>query len=265
MQYLDHGLSTTKIMYEKFQMAKALITPKSLTKTIENSLNMTRLLIKTNNFYVKTAFAYFDYREDSSKENKKVLEELYNQLIATRENFMNAPGFGYRLFGVDQLIKNVHQALLDFKFAVNQLKKAPTTDRLELTIEEQQLIYKQILQKYTDQAEKFLHFEAAIDGRDILILKGDEYWIEHLRWDAPQVIDCRFLQKLPSEGFTVIPDNIKSRPMHPFVLQQPDKENNYTAKIYLYDKPGGFGRMKFDLYYIPKPPNELGLGNLWQD
>ena len=42
-------------------------------------------------------------------------------------------------------------------------------------------------------------------------------------------------------------------------------ENNYTAKIYLYDKPGGFGRMKFDLYYIPKPPNELGLGNLWQD
>jgi hypothetical protein len=51
--------------------------------------------------------------------------------------------------------------------------------------------------------------------------------------------------------------------MAPFVLQQPNQENDFTTKIYLYDKPGGFGIVTFDLYYIPKSPQELGLDIPW--
>ena len=51
--------------------------------------------------------------------------------------------------------------------------------------------------------------------------------------------------------------------MHPFILEQPAKDNDYTVKVYLYDKPGGDGIMKFDLYYIPKTPDQLGIQIPW--
>ena len=53
--------------------------------------------------------------------------------------------------------------------------------------------------------------------------------------------------------------------MHLFVLEQPREENNYTVKIYLYDAPGGYGWFKFDLFYIEKCPEELGLKIPWQN
>ena len=240
-----------------------MIADSKLAQKIENALNMTRLLIQTNNLYVKSAFAYFEYRENPSEKKKKNLVEVGQELIRTKIEFKNAPGFGYRLYGVEQLLKNVKHALVDLIDAENKLAQAPTREELERTISEQQKLYKQILKKYKNDAIKFLHLEAEIDGRDILILKGNEYKIEHLRWDHPHVKQSHFFKKLPEKIVTIIPNDIESRPMHPFVLQQPNKENNYTAKIYLYDKPGGFGIVNFDLFYIPKSLEELGLKISW--
>ena len=73
------------------------------------------------------------------------------------------------------------------------------------------------------------------------------------------------INALPDHAVTVIPKDIQSRPMHPFVLEQPTAKNNYTAKIYLYDVPGGRDWMNFDLYYIPKSPSELGLDIPWNN
>ena len=50
--------------------------------------------------------------------------------------------------------------------------------------------------------------------------------------------------------------------MHPFVLEQPTVDNDYTVRLYLDDLPGGKDWMKFKLYYIPKKPAELGLPQL---
>ncbi len=181
-----------------------------------------------------------------------------------REDFCNTPGFGYRLFGVDQLLVNVKQALTDIEAAKSKLQHAPTRDQLEQTINQQQLLYKKILTEHADQAVKFFHCDVMIDGRDILALRGEQYKIEHLRWDGPQIRDCHFVQALPESPVTVIPLDIDSRPMHPFILEQPTADNDYTAKVYLYDKPGGHGLMEFDLYYIPKSPKELGLVIPWE-
>lgn len=71
--------------------------------------------------------------------------------------------------------------------------------------------------------------------------------------------DYEILNPLPEKVVTVIPKDIESRPMHPLILEQPSMENNYTVKIYLYDVPGSAGWCKFDLYYIPKNPEVLGL------
>ncbi len=261
---LDHGLQTAETMVEKFQSTKLLIADSKLAQKIENALHMTKLLILTNNLYVKTSFAYFEYRENPSLHKKNTLKNYYKQLIQTRENFKNASGFGYRLFGVNQLLKNTEQVLANLNETEQRLEILPTRDELEQTITEQQQSYKQILERYKKEAVKYLHFEVEIDGRDILIIKDNEYKIEHLRWDGPSVKQCQFVGKLPQKAITIIPKDIESRPMHPFVLQQPNKENGYTTKIYLYDKPGGFGIVNFDLYYIPKKPGELGLKNSWE-
>ena len=256
---LDHGLSTARKMVEMYKSTKPLIQDNNFAQTVENSLNMTRLLIETNNLYVKTAFAYFEYRENPTLAKKDTLSKYFSQLVTARNNFINAPGFGYKLFGVNQLLKNVELALKDLAQAEQHLEKAPTRKELESTVAHQQQLYKQILQKHSDEAIKFLHFEAEIDGRDILIIRDDKYEIEHLRWDGPAVRECRFIEKLPQKVVTVIPKDIESRPMHPFILQQPGEENDYTVKVYLYDAPGGYGIVKFDLYFISKRPEELGL------
>ncbi|MFC1794812.1 DUF4838 domain-containing protein, partial [Planctomycetota bacterium] len=251
---LDHGLKTSEIMVDKFKSTESLIADSNIALKIKNALNMTRLLIHTNNLYVKTAFAYFEYRENPLPHQRNILNEFYKQLIQARDKFKTAPGFGYRLFGVNQILKNTEQVLTNLDKTEQRLEILPTREELEQTITEEQQSYKQILERYKKDAIKYMHFEVEIDGRDILIIKDNEYQIEHLRWDGPSVKQCQFFGKLPQKVITVIPKDIESRPMHPFVLQQPNKENDYTTKIYLYDKPGGFGIVNFDLYYIPKNP-----------
>ena len=88
--------------------------------------------------------------------------------------------------------------------------------------------------------------------------------MEHLRWDNAHIQKLKFFEKLPAKTVTVIPLDIQSRPIHPFILEQPAKVNDFTVKVYLYDKPGADGIMEFDLYYIPRSPEEVGLNIPWK-
>ncbi len=261
---LDHGLETAKGMVENYKTVKSKINDIELAQELENKLNMTRWLIETNNEYVKTTFDYFAYRENPNGLTKQKLSRSYNRLLATKNNFMNTPGYGYILFGVDQVIKNAGQVLEDRSKAEKKLAAAPTRDQLETTITNQQNLYKKLLKKYKDETVKLLHIEVKVDGRDLLIVNDDEHRIENLRWDGAHVQKIKFFAKLPKEEVTVIPLDIHSRPMHPFILEQPNAGNDYTVTVYLYDKPGADGIMEFELYYIPKSPKEVGLNLPWK-
>ncbi len=225
---------------------------------------MTRWLIETNNEYIKTTFDYFAYRENPNEITKQKLSESYNRLLKVKDNFMSTPGYGYILFGVDQVIKNAGQVLEDLSKAEQKLSAAPSRDQLEKTITLQQDLYKKLLEKYKDETIKILHIEVKVDGRDLLIVNEDKHRIERLRWDGAHVQKIKFFTKLPKEEVTVIPLDIQSRPMHPFILEQPDAENDYTVTVYLYDKPGADGIMEFELYYIPMSPKEVGLNLPWR-
>jgi hypothetical protein len=63
---------------------------------------------------------------------------------------------------------------------------------------------------------------------------------------------------------TVIPEDIESKPIHQFILEQPSKENEYTVQVYLNDVPAGTSINHFELYYIPRSPKELGLEIPWK-
>ena len=261
--YLDHGLSVANEMLAKYQLFKAQINSEENRIELENSLLMMRNLIQTNNLYVKSFIAYFDYRADPIQENKTKLTDLIDGLKSAVEEFQDTPGYVYHLFGINQFIINAEQALSDLENAETILANAPRPFDIRKTITEQQQKYQELLQAHGSEAIKILHWEGKVDGRDIIEIKGDKVNIKHLRWDPVQHLNYEVFEALPARSFTVIPDDLYSRSMHPFVLEQPGEENNYTAKIYLFDEPGGGDWFKFDLYYIPESPKDLELEIPW--
>lgn len=260
---LNHGLAQANDMVLAFQAAKPLIQDPELARTLEERVNMTRLLIATNNAYVRTAFALFDYFDRSSTPNRLALEAAYTNLVETRAAFMRAPGFGYQLFGVDQVMRNAAAAIEDVDAAREALDSAPSRSELEASVARLQAQYRKVLEERAGDAVHFGRFELMVDGRDILVIRGDSVEIEHLRWDYPEVAVQEILVPLPQEAVTVIPNDLYSRPIHPFVLEQPAAENGYTTRIYLDDLPGGKDWVKFDLYFVRESPEALGLDAPW--
>lgn len=257
--YLDHGLETAEAMAQKYSAVRGLIENKTLEKEAGEAVELTRLLVQTNNRYVRTFFAYFDYRDEPSAENKNRLDAEYAELQEARNRFAAAPGFAYQLFGVDQLLLNVEQALRDPVQAAKILADAPTTEEIERAVAEEQAKYKVAFEKYGAEAVKILHWRGKVDGDDILRVHGSDVTLEHLRWDAPYIERSEVGAALPKAPSTVVVKDLASRALHPFVLEQPSVENDYTAEIYLNDLPGGGDWWEFELYSIPRPPAELGL------
>lgn len=263
LTYLDHGLDVANTMEERYAALKPLVQDGGFAEKVENSLRLMRLLIQTNNLYVKTFFAYFRYRENSSKENEEALRTLFGKLTATRREFVETPKYGYRLFGVDQLLNNVGQALENLEQAEEMLARAPNSKKIEQDVAEQQKRYREVLDANRDEAVKILHWEGRVDGRDILSLRGGDLEIEHLRWDPIHLQDYTLLKPLPRKAGSVVLEDIESEPMHPFILEQPSEKNDYTAKVYLYDVPGGAHWVKFNLFFIGETPGKLGLDIPW--
>jgi hypothetical protein len=285
--YLDHGLATADSMLAKYAKVKGKIKAKAKStgkadrrssaswrrstyrltaggaEETDNQLKLMRNLIKTNNLYVKGFLSYFKFEEDPSAENRHELERNFIDLKNAIIQFKKSPGFVYKLFGIDQLVKNIDLILKDHRVAKERINNAPSTEEIKNTIIAQQKKYKDVLKKHNKKAIKFLHWEGKVDGRDVLEIKGDKMSIKHLRWDNISHLEHTFYKKLPDKSVTVIPDDLYSRPIHPFIMEQPNARNNYTARIYLFDEPGGRDWVKFDLYYITENPVKLGLDIKW--
>ncbi|MBI3118493.1 MAG: hypothetical protein HYZ00_07390 [Candidatus Hydrogenedentes bacterium] len=262
LEDLNHGAAVTDQMIGKFHEARPSLQP-TIAAEVEQRLNMTRLLLATNNAYVRLIFAYFDYLERDSGGKRVALQTAFDNLVAARDAFMRAPGYGYQLFGIDQFMLNAKAALDDVGAAKQALASAPDRVELEAAVARQQEQYKRVLAQYADKAVHFAHFEMLIDGQELLHIAGDKPRVEHLRWDGPLVREMKILQPLPKSSVTVIPKDLYSRPLHPFVLEQPSPENGFTVRIYLDDLPGGQDWFNCDLYYIPEPPEKLGLQPPW--
>jgi hypothetical protein len=103
-----------------------------------------------------------------------------------------------------------------------------------------------------------------VDGRDVLRVRGRTLEIEHLQNDPIAEAKSDFLAALPSREVTVLVKDVVSRDTHPFLLEQPTEQNDYTAKIHIFDKPPGYGWWELELYYLNASPRELGLALPWQ-
>ena len=102
-----------------------------------------------------------------------------------------------------------------------------------------------------------------MDGKDILHVRGNHIEIEHIQYDQINSVEFEFFWPLPRKEVTVLLKNVESQAIHPFVLEQPAVENDYTAKVYLDDRPGGYGWWEFELYYLEERPDQVGLAIAW--
>jgi hypothetical protein len=262
--YLDHGLEVATTMVNKMNQAKSFITDKQLAEKTGDSIDLTYWLIKTNNLYVKTFFSYFDYRDFTNEDNKESLVNYAQELRESMKRFKATPGCVYRLDGMEQLLINVDQVLVDFEKEEAKLANAPDDKGIKKIIAGQQAKYADVLKNQSKKAKKFLHWEGRVDGMDLLHIKTDKLEVEHLRYDNISEMDFQFSKPLPKKNVTVVIKDILARSFRPFVLEQPNKENDYTVTIYLSDYPKhGYSWWKFELYYISKPPEELGLAVPW--
>lgn len=260
---IQHGREVAESMYARFGAIRGRIDDKALADNLENRLNMTRHLVETNQRYVQSILAYFDYLDRPTEAGKAHLAEVLDETRAICANFSALPDFDYKLWGIETLMAAMTAAEADIDAHRATLAATPNRHALETAIAAQQARFATVLAERNTDAVKFAHVRIQIDGRDILHVQGDSYRIEHIRWDHPDVQEFTFTAPLPQKDVTVIPADIESRPLHPFMLEQPNAENGYTAKIYLDDLPGGQGWMEFDLYYVDEAPSSLGLAVPW--
>ena len=260
---LAMGLAAAEDMVAGFAETRTHIADAATAESIADRLAMTRNLIRVNIGYVENIFAYFEYVDNDTSENRDALAAAYDRLRTAISDFRATPGFNYDLYGVNVLLQNVEALLADREAALQRLAQTPGRAELEALIAAQQQRYRELLAEHADEAVLFGRFRILVDGQDILHVRGDSYRIQNVRWDGAQVEVGEMIAPLPREGVTVIPMDIESRPMHPFVVAQPAPENDYAAQIYMDDAPGANGWMTFDLYYLPQPPEALGLTMPW--
>ncbi len=262
--YLDHGLNLANEARAIANKSALKISDPKKKELIKNNAEMTYRLVEVNNYYVKAMISYFQYREDPSPEYKNQLGKYSDLLNSAMEAFREVPGFVYKLDGMIQLQLNINEALENVEKAGEMLANAPNDAGIDELIDDQQAKYVEVLEKYKDEAVKFVYWQGRVDGRDLLNLKGNEIEIEHLRYDNILETTEEFSTSLPVKEYTVIVKDIQSRSFGPFVLEQPSAENDYTVTLYLSDSPmHGYSWWKFELYYIPRSPEELGLSIPW--
>jgi hypothetical protein len=263
MLYMNHGLDIARQMRAKVHTVGPRIQDRELATRLTNSVELTWWLVKTNNLYVKTFFAYFDYRNNPTSENKTQLENISGELAQAMQTFSNTPNCVYRLDGMEQLLRNVKFALRDLQGAEEALANAPNDDGIDKLIDDQQSKAQEVLE--TERAVKILHWKGRVDGVDLVKIQADKIEIEHLRFDNIVEMTHEFSDPLPQREYTVVVKDIQSRSFHPFVLEQPSADNDFTATIYLSDYPKhGYGRWEFEVYCIEKSPEVLGLAAPWK-
>ena len=262
IERLDSGLAAAGKMYTMGQDAAKRIDDAELAQALTDSLELTRLLIATNNLYVKTCYAYFAYRDNPADATRQDLAKHLEELKATMARFRAAPGFVYKLYGVEQLVENADRAIADLDAAESALANAPAPEAVDGLIAAYQQQHRDALAVH-GKAKRFYHWKGRVDGRDVLTIRGDTVEMEHLQSDPIQVLEESFDEPLPKRPVTVLLRDLQSLATHPFVLEQPSAENDYAAVIYLFDQPGGYGLWEFELYYLDESAEDAGLLPPW--
>jgi hypothetical protein len=260
---LDRGLEAALKMKDLYAEVEASVTDPALAREIGDSLDLTHGLVATNNAYIKTVYDLFDYLGHPGEETETELASQVEALRSQASEFREAPNFVYDLAGVDQTLDLATRALEDLPRFRGQMAKAPASEELPGVIEGWVESSDRFLETHRDKATKILRWRGRVDGRDILRLKGGRAWIEHIEADEIQDATLTFFQHLPAEPRTLLVRDIESPEADPFILEQPEQDNDYTASVYLFDRIPSYSWWEFEVYLLEENPSENGMLPPW--
>jgi hypothetical protein len=91
-----------------------------------------------------------------------------------------------------------------------------------------------------------LRWTGRVDGRDVLYINGNSLRVEHQAGQPVREENYRFLQSLPSDRRNVVVRKLNGRG-NVTVIQQPSRDNGYTAAILIDDRDGGSDRYEIEV------------------
>ncbi len=104
------------------------------------------------------------------------------------------------------------------------------------------------LQASERSPQRGLRWWGRVDGRDILCIRRGTVWIIHEEGEPVVEADFRLERPLPAEPVTVSVRKIRGRGRVE-VIEQPTRENNFTARILIEDKGSGSDRYEIEVFW----------------
>lgn len=249
LAFLDLGAAAARVIEEITARSAPRIRNRAVAEGAVRGARQARWLVETNSAYVALCYRYFAYRENPAPAFREALADALARLESTREAFSALENFSYRLYGVDQLLANARTAVADLDAAERALASAPDAPGTQSLIRARQARDRDALAAPNHGYTRALRWRGRVDGKDILHIRGDSVEIEHLAWDPIQSDTYEVFAPLPARPVDVVIRDVESQAPHPFVLEQPSEENNFTASIYLHNSPPGYNWWEIEVYF----------------
>jgi len=99
---------------------------------------------------------------------------------------------------------------------------------------------------WNNTTQRSLRWSGRVDGRDLLRIRGDRLWIDHETGAPILGADYRFDRPLPSERRIVSVRKLHGRGTVR-VIDQPSRDNGYTATILIEDRDGGSDQYEIEV------------------
>lgn len=96
--------------------------------------------------------------------------------------------------------------------------------------------------------QRGLRWWGRVDGRDILCIRRGTVWVVHEEGEPIVEADFRLERPLPAEPVTVTVRKLRGRGRVE-VIQQPSRENNFTARILIEDRKSGSDRYEIEVFW----------------
>ncbi len=247
---LNRGVETSERMLTLFANCENRITDREKAKALERLLLHGRAAIQLNRDYVEGFLRYFRYREAPTTENKAALAVVLERVRTSATNYEANYNY-YVLLGVSAFVELAGRALENLEEAERVLREAPTAEGVQKMFADARSASAKRLREHPD-ALHIATWEGTVDGRDLVLIQGDTFRVEHIADDGISSTQLTEHNKIPRDRdceIVVKPLEVRGTV---YLSEQPSAANEYTTTLYVEDPAVGQAVIRFDLYAIER-------------
>src|SRR5262249_4199065 len=101
---------------------------------------------------------------------------------------------------------------------------------------------------YEGGRELGLRWSGRVDGQDLIFIRGNQLWVEHRGGQQITGAEYRFYRALPFDRTNIFVRKLHGRG-NVRIVEQPARNNNYTAVFMIDDHDGGADRYEIEVIW----------------